>query len=506
MKKIKLGPHGLKMDVGDIFTPKGYMDDVQQIEDFYTSRGYLDSARQTEVVRIPNTETGTMDLEFKISEGQKSYIEKIEIRGNTRTKDKVIRRELAVSPGEVFDMVRVRRSKEIIQGMDYFEKVDARPEPTMVPSRKNLVIAVDEKNTGKFTMGAGFSSVENLVGFAEMTQANFDLFHPPNFTGGGQKLLIRLKLGTELQDYQMSFVEPWLFGRKLQLGVDLYHRDFDFQSLENLYSERRTGGFISLTKLLVPSLVGSVGYRLENVDIKFHGNVTSSNGIPVVSPDIPETLLAEQGSALVSKFEGSLAYDTRYGVGLPDRGQRTEIAVEIAGPFGGEKDYYKVELKTHWYFRGFASGHVLEVLGGTGVADSYGRSSSVPFYDRYYLGGINTLRGFEYRSVSPRDPPLPGEPQNKEPVGGDSYWFGSIEYSIPIIERLRFAVFYDVGNVKSDPFKYDTENFNDNWGVGIRLNLPIGPLRLDYGVPIHHDKFNSGNGQFQFSAGFERPF
>ena len=125
--------------------------------------------------RIPNTETGTMDLEFKIDEGQKSYIEKIEIRGNTKTKDSVIRRELAVSPGEVFDMVRVRTSKQCLEGLDYFEKVDARPKPTDVPDRKDLVIGVEEKNTGNLTVGAGFSSVDSLVGFAEVTQGNFDL-------------------------------------------------------------------------------------------------------------------------------------------------------------------------------------------------------------------------------------------------------------------------------------------------------------------------------------------
>jgi outer membrane protein insertion porin family len=187
---------------------------------------------------------------------------------------------------------------------------------------------------------------------------------------------------------------------------------------------------------------------------------------------------------------------------LPDRGQRTELSFEIAGPFGGVKDYYKIELKTHWYFKGFVTGHVVEVVGGTGVADSYGRSDSVPFYDRYYLGGINTLRGFQYRSVSPRE----AGSNSKEPIGGDSYWFGSVEYSIPIIDRLRVAAFYDIGNVKSDPFTYDMSSFSDNWGLGIRLNLPIGPLRLDYGVPIHHDQFNAGHGQFQISAGFERPF
>jgi outer membrane protein insertion porin family len=512
IKKVKLGPNGLKMDVGDIFTPKGYADDTKQIEDFYGARGYLDvaSSRNLDAIRIPNTETGTIDLEFKIDEGQKNYIEKIEIRGNTKTKDRVIRRELAVAPGEVFDTVRVQLSRQRLEGLQYFSKVDARPEPTDPPiaAKKNLVVAVDEGETGRMTMGAGFSSVDSLVVFAEVSQGNFDLFHPPTFTGGGQKFRLRVQLGTERQDYLASFTEPWFLGRHLQLGVDLYHRDLNFLSPENLYDERRTGGHVGLTRALGSEfLIGSVGYTLEDVGILFNGQVGRSNNVPFTDPYIPPTLLAEKGYTLLSKLEGSLAYDTRNSVTLPDKGQRTELSAELAGPFGGEKNYYKLELKTHWYFKGLFTGHVLELVGGVGVADSYGSTSMVPFYDRFYLGGLNSLRGYEYRSVSPRDPPDSDGFQSEEPVGGDSYWIGSAEYSLPIIQNLRFAVFYDIGNVTLDPYSLTFKDFTDNWGVGLRLNIPrLGPLRLDYGVPLSHDQFNSSSGRLQFGASFDRPF
>jgi outer membrane protein insertion porin family len=507
VKKTKLGPNGLKMDVGDVFTPKGYSDDMQQIEDFYGAKGYIDVARSLTVNRIPNTDTGTMDLEFKIDEGQKSYVEKVVIRGNSKTKDRVIRRELAVSPGETFDMVRVKLSKARLEGLQYFEKVDARPEPTDVPNRKDLVISVDEKNTGNLSLGAGFSSVDSLVGFAEVTQGNFDLFHPPNFTGGGQKMRLRVQLGTQRKDFLASFVEPWFLGRKLALGVDLYHREMNFQSLESLYNESRTGGHLSLTRALGSDfLIGSIGYRLENVGIDFNKGV----GSDVIGPSwrpVPEDLLMEDGNSLLSKFETSLAYDTRNSTTLPDKGQRTELSTELAGPFPGEKDYYKLELKSHWYFRGFFTGHVLELLGGTGVADTYGDTDKVPFYDRYYLGGLYSMRGYRYRSVSPREPmPTDGSPRSKEPIGGNTYYFASAEYSLPIIDRLRFAMFYDVGNVMLSPYTYDFRGYNDNWGVGLRLNLPIGPLRLDYGIPIHTDEYNGSSGRFQFGVGFERPF
>jgi len=136
----------------------------------------------------------------------------------------------------------------------------------------------------------------------------------------------------------------------------------------------------------------------------------------------------------------------------------------------------------------------------------------VPFYDRYYLGGLYTLRGFRYRSVAPRERPF-GDGFSREPIGGDTYWFGSAEYSIPIIptehERgvgLRFAMFYDIGNVMLNPYSYNFDKYLDNWGLGLRLNLPIGPLRLDYGIPITHDRFNGGSGQFQFGVGYTRQF
>jgi outer membrane protein insertion porin family len=531
----KIGPNGLLMDIGDVFTPKGLKQDTEDVEDVYGAKGYIDvgaSSRNLNVIRIPNTETGTMDLEFQVEEGQKSYIEKIEIRGNTKTKDKVIRRELAVSPGEVFDMVRVKRSKQRLEGLQYFEKVDTRPESTEVPSRRNLIVGVDEKNTGNLTLGAGFSSVDSLVGFAEMTQGNFDLFHPPTFTGGGQRFRLRVALGTLQQDYLASFVEPWFLGHKLALGVDLYYRDLAYYSLNNIYDVVRGGARVSLTRTLGSDyLIGSLSYTLEDVNIRlnpgFFGSALSTlpgqgppgfgnpsgpvgpggaPGPPVVIPgNVPDAILAERGWNVFSRLGASLAYDTRNSVQLPNKGQRTELDGEfVGGPIGGDRNFTKLELKTGWYFKGFAKGHVLELVGRTGVAKNL-QSGDVPFEERYYLGGLYSMRGFKFYSISPRQAGF------TEPIGGDTYWFGSAEYSIPIIEQergigVRLAVFYDIGNVAVKPWSWTLNNFDDNYGIGLRLNLPIGPIRLDYGIPIHHDQYNSSSGQFQFGVGYTRGF
>ena len=260
------------MKTGAIFTPDGLAKDSLAIEDFYGSKGYIDVGRgpTLRAEYIPNVDTGTMDLEFQIKEGQKSHVEKIDIRGNNKTKDKVIRRELAISPGETFDMVHVKISQQRLEGLQYFDKVDMRPEATDPPiaGRKDLIVNVEEKNTGNFMLGAGFSSVDALVGYAEITQGNADLFHPPTFTGAGQKLRLFVQLGTKRQDYEFSFVEPWFLNRKLAFGVDLYRHQWNFESPNNIYDEDRTGMRLSLTRALWSDFfIGSVSYTIEDVGI-----------------------------------------------------------------------------------------------------------------------------------------------------------------------------------------------------------------------------------------------
>ena len=507
--KAKIGTNGLPMDVGGTFTPGGMTKNIEAMEDFYGARGYIDvraASRNLNVLKIPNTERSTMDLEFQIEEGQKSYIEKIEIRGNTKTRDKVIRRELAVSPGELFDMVRVKLSKQRIENLGYFERVDTQPETIDVPNRRNLVVDVEEKTTGHVSLGAGFSTVDSLVGIAEYNEANFNLAHPfqpPWFRGGGQKLRLRLTIGTERQDYEITFIEPWFLDRKLQLSVDLYYHDYAFLSPNTLYDETRGGGKVGIERALGSDFLrGGISYKVEDVGIDLTSSAITSGFLRNVPPDI----LSQTGYHLLSSAGASLAYDTRNSVKLPDKGQRTSLTAQLTGgPLGGSDSFYKLELQHARYIRGFLPGHVLELGGRAGVAQAYGSTEDVPFFERYYLGGLYSLRGFKYRYISPR------QPGYNEPVGGDTYWFGSAEYSIPIFEQergigVRVAIFYDIGSVGSNPYNFNVSNFSDNWGLGLRLNLPIGPLRLDYGIPIRHDQYSGSSGQFQFGVGWERPF
>ncbi|MFN3409355.1 MAG: outer membrane protein assembly factor BamA [Limisphaerales bacterium] len=482
------------MKEGDTFTPRGQAANNQAIEDFYGARGHIDvtpSSGNLRVSRVANVERGTLDLEYRVNEGQPSYIEKIEIRGNTKTKDRVIRRELAVAPGELFDSVRVKISQQRLQGLQYFDKVDARPEATDIPNRKNLVISVEEKNTGNISLGAGFSTVDSVVGYVQFTQGNFDLGNPPWFTGGGQKLRVRMQIGSKRQDYTIGFIEPWFLDRKLALSVDLFHRELSYQSYGSLYDESHTGAKLGLTRALGSDfLIGTVSYMIERVDIYD------------VSTNAPTTIQNQEGAALFHRFGATLAYDTRNSTMLPDGGQRTELIGQLNL---GDYDFYNLELKSSWYFKGLAKGHVLELVGRVGVAEALSGGDTIPFYERYYLGGLYSMRGYKYRAIGPREPWLDGSGRT-EPIGGNTYWFGTAEYSIPIIERLRFALFYDIGNVLSDSYDFNFSDYADNWGVGLRLNLPIGPLRLDYGVPISHPDYVGGGGRFQFGVGYTRDF
>jgi outer membrane protein insertion porin family len=478
------GGKGLKMGPGETFTPENLRKDREAVTDFYWARGYIDV--MVAPIKNANTEQGTMDLLYRLEEGDKSYIEKVEIRGNVNTRDKVIRRELAVSPGEVFNMVRVNASKSRLEQMQYFSRVETDREPTDVPNRKNLVVNLAEKETGHFDIGAGFSSIDSLFGIIGFTQGNFDLFNPPWFTGGGQKLRVYATLGTQRKDFTISFSEPWFLGRRLRFDVDLFHHEYNY--LSDLYDQTETGARVGFVKALTRDLSAGISYTIQNI------------GINNVRDDAPLIIKASEGDQLVSKVGTTLVYDTRNSVILPNRGQRTAAEAALAGgPFGGEVDLYTLELSTGWYFPGFLEGHVFEVGGRIGVADNYGDSLVVPLWERWFLGGANTLRGYKYRQVGPK---IDGEP-----IGGESFWFGSAEYSIPIIERLRLAVFYDIGYVYLDAYDFDFSHFNDNWGVGVRLNIPmLGPLRLDYGIPITHDDDVSGSGRFQFNVGWSRNF
>ncbi len=469
----------LKMKTGQIFSPDRLRTDMNAVRDYYLARGYVDAVIRPETVF--NEKTQKIDILFSIMESTISYLEQIKIQGNTKTKDIVIRRELAVKPGEVFNGVKIRRSQERLMNLGYFKNVFMDIEPTEDSQKKNLLVNVEETKTGEIGFGAGFSSIDNLIGFVELTQKNFDWMNFPTFTGDGQKLRMRAQVGTKRQDYIISWTEPWLFDRPISFGVDLYRRDSRF--LSDVYDERRTGGDLRLGKKLMEFVRADLTYKLERDEIRN------------VSANASDLIKQEAGTFDVSSVELGITRDTRDSLINPRRGMRNAVSAELAGgPLGFDRDYTKYITK-HSIFFPLPLDLVLMFSGQAGLVDNFGDSPRVPLFERFFLGGANTIRGFKFRDVGPKD-------ATGEPIGGQSMIAGTAELTFPIIEKVRGAFFYDTGNSFEDYGKFDLGDLRAGAGIGLRLELPIGPIRLDYGWPIDRDEFQSSSGRFDFNIGY----
>ncbi len=468
----------VKMKSGSIYTPKGLKDDTKAIADGYGAGGYVD------VDILPQGTPGgpgVIDLTYTITDGPRSFVERVNITGNIRTKDKVVRREIATLPGDIFDTVRVEISKKRLENLGYFEKVDTFPEDTSIPGRKDLLVQVQEKRTGAINFGAGFSTIESLLGFVELTQGNFDLFNYPSFSGGGQKFRARAQFGTQQQSYLLSLTEPYFLDQRLSLGGDLFYREASF--LSSLYDQRNYGFAIELRKPLTPFSSISLDYRLQEIDI-FN-----------VALGVSQAILDEEGENLKSEIVPTFYYDTRDSVYLSRHGHRFTFTPHIAGGFlGGDVQTYGFDVEGSQYFL-FPYDIILSLNGEVATIDNWGSGDHVAIFDRLFLGGANNLRGFNFRDVGPKD-------MNGEPLGGQSLARFTIEGTYPIIEKVRIAVFYDTGFINVDAWDFGTAHIASDVGFGLRLDLPVGPLKIDYGIPIQKDN-NKGGGKVQFSVGYQ---
>jgi outer membrane protein insertion porin family len=470
----------LKMTDGSLFTPKGMGDDLKTLRDFYGTRGYVDMLAVPEILPAG---PGAVDVNYRVDEGVQSYVNLINIQGNTRTKDRVIRRELAVKPGDIFDTTLVTVSRQRLENLNYFSRVEMAPADTIVPGRKDLNIVVEEKRTGSFNFGAGFSTIDSLVGFAELQQSNFDLFNWPRFVGGGQRFRIRGQYGLERKDFIVSLTEPWFFGYRLSVGVEGYYREANF--LSDVYDQANYGAAFQARRQIWRSLSGRLEYRIEGISIY---NVDEDNAGQVIRDSA--------GDFTKSAFLGALTWDTRDSLFLTRKGELIELSAFIAGGgLGGDVQDYGISLESAKYIL-LPFDIIFLVKGELAVVDSWGDADDVPIFDRLYLGGSNNLRGFNYREVGPVD-------EFDNPIGGSSLGYVTFEVTIPVISRVRFAVFSDFGFVNPTSYDFGTSNVNGDIGVGVRLDLPIGPLRFDYGYPIIYEAFNGPPGKFNFNIGYQ---
>jgi outer membrane protein insertion porin family len=473
----------VKMKTGKPFSRRELRDDMIAVRDLYYQYGYMDAV--VDVDQNVNASTGNMDLMYTIDPKEIVYVGKIYIRGNVKTREVIIRRELRIYPGDKFNGLKIKRSKDRLYNLGLFEDISFDTEPTQTPQVHNLIVSVKETKTGEFSFGGGYSSVDQFLGFVEVGQKNFDIVNFPTFTGGGQNLVVRAEIGMVRQNYNVSWTDPWIFGWPYLLGLDLYRTSHTRETdIGWAYDETRTGGDIRAGKELTEYLRADASYRLEHIKI---GSVPD-----YASQDFKN----EQGSNVVSSISGQLTQDTRDNIYNPGKGYILNGSIEDAGGvFGGDKDFVKGTATAAFYCT-FFERFVLELKGRAGWASAYGSSDAVPIYERFYAGGANTIRGYKERKVGPRDP------GSDEPIGGNTLLIGNAEVTFPVYEKiLKGAIFYDVGNVwaKTEDFIVGG-GYRSGVGVGVRVNTPVGPFRLDYGFPIvKNNPDDSKNGEFYFS-------
>ena len=486
---------------GDHYSPTLLSEERNRLRKKYGEQGYLDA--RVVSIRKPNLQTGQIDLRFEITENNKFTVNTIQVRGNEKTKTTAIVRELALAPGETFDLLRMETSESRLRNTRFFEKVTlddepiASQDPELQSSRRNLVVNVEEGRTGHVSFGVGFSTLEKAMMFAEFRQGNFDIMRwrsPHRLQGDGQKFRLRLKLGARSNEVRLALEEPWFMNRRVAAGFELFREKSDYYS--SYYDEMRAGFEVYFRKRLFELVEGRLFYRLEDVIISDIG-IGAPN---FIRSDPKYDLSKNEIDRTISKVGLSLTRDTRNSILFPSEGSIVTLRKEFAGgPFGGDADYGRFELQGAKFFETFTPmEQVLSIVGRTGTLGRFdGKDADVPFFEKFFLGGPYNLRGWDYREAGPQ--------VLKEPNGGNSYSYLSAEYTFKIADPLRFAVFYDGGFLRTNDFKFlpgdDMEGWHDNWGLGARIMVMGMPLRLDLGFPISDPTKTGGSPQFHFSGG-----
>jgi outer membrane protein insertion porin family len=466
----------LKVNDKDYLDRSVLRQDILWLNDYYAELGYAYAEANPTI--NTNKEEQLVDIIINLNKGDLVYINRITIKGNTRTRDKVIRRELLIRERGVFDSKALRQSHQRLQRLDFFEEVSINPEPTPDKTKMDLVVEVKEKPTGAFSIGAGYSSVDSIMFMGEISQNN--LF------GRGQRLALQVNVSGSSTRYNLSFTEPHLYDTQLMVGFDLYNWEREYDTYD-----RDSRGFAARLGYPVWELWKMVlSYGYDDTDLKN------------ISQYAPDDIIESQHIKVTSYVGMNLTRDTRNNMFVTTKGSQNVLRTKYAGgPLGGDSEFTKVDGFTSWFFPGFfldktafhfklSAGQVWE-----NTADS------LADFERFYLGGINTIRGFETRSIGVKktDP----DTGVTDVVGGKYMWFTNIEYHFPLVERggLRGLVFFDAGNVYAD--KWDFDEVKKSVGTGLRWLSPMGPMRLEWGYVIDPDPDeDSSNWDFSMGGSF----
>ena len=454
----------LGFKAGDVFSRTALRDGVRNITDLYSTIG------RASVDVVPRTDqqpaSTTVDITLEVTEGPEVYVERINITGNTRSEDRILRREIPFVEGDLFTLQKLQRTRQRLINLGYFDVVNVTTQPGTDKTRIIVNVEVAERPTGIFSIGGGFSSVDSFVGTLDISQNNF--------LGRGWQLSLRLRAGANSQQGIISFTEPWLFERPLSAGFDLFNvrrqfTEYDYDSL---------GGTLRMSHPFAEYWRWQTSYRLTQDEIS---DVTDTDD-PLLRDEI--------GTRVTSAVTLGLTRDSRDVIAAPTKGGYSLVTLDLAG-FGGDSRFVKTIASTS-YFYPIWFGHVLSARAEAGYGFGWS-DEELPVFERFYLGGPNSIRSFKARRVSPKD-------DAGVRIGGTSEVLGNVEYIIPLPFNFRVAGFFDIGNVYGFTSKFDIADTREAVGAGIRWQSPFGPIRVDYGVNLDRRK-GEDFGAIQFSVG-----
>lgn len=453
----------------DYFNREKLQQDVITLTDIYADQGYAyaDVAPQIK----ENKEQLLVDVTYRIQKKQQVYFENILITGNTRTRDKVIRRELWVHEQEMFNGKALKRSVRNLYRLDYFEDIKVKTLKGTDEDKMVLNIDVKEKPTGTFSFGAGFSSEENLFLLGGISMRNF--------LGRGQTLNFNGQIGAATTRFTFSFTEPWLFDTHLSFTALLYNQTKNYDE----YDVDSMGGGLRF------------GYPVFDYTRLYWGYTYDISEVDNIEDDAADTIWELEGTNATSSANIGLVYDSRDRVFNTTEGSKHSINFEYAG-LGGDIGFNKTTVETGWYFPLY-KGFVGFVHGKAGTVTKNDDDKLLPDYEKFYLGGINSLRGYEFRGVHLTET---NEKNEESKVGGDMMAQFNLELIIPLYSKMGLmgVVFYDTGNVYEDHI--DLGNMRSSWGYGIRWYSPIAPIRIEYGNIID-PRDDEEDGRLEFTLG-----
>jgi outer membrane protein insertion porin family len=459
----------IELKTADVFSRSKLRDSVTKITDLYSAVGR--ASADVSPVTMQDLPNRVVNIVFEITEGPETYVERINISGNTRSEEKILRREIPMAEGDLFTSQKLARARQRLTNLNYFDKVNATTTPGSSKDKIVVNIDVTEKPTGLFSIGGGYSSQDGVLGTLDLSQRNF--------LGKGWEVFLRLRGGENIQTGTIGFTEPWLFDRPLAAGFDI----FSTRRILPDYTVNSLGGDIRLGHPIGEYSRWNAVYRV------------SQDRISDVNELGSPALLSQEGTHLTSLVGLSLSRDTRDNIFDPTRGSTQSIGFDFAGVGFGEKFVRGTASATYFQPLPWLD-HVLSFRLMAGYAIGWSKDP-LPLFERFYLGGSNSLRQFKSLQVSPRD-------GSGTRIGGNSELLGTIEYQIPLFFGIKAAIFYDVGNVWGPDVaggtKIDITDVRHGVGAGLRWNSPFGPIRVDYGVKLDQKKGESF-GSFNFSAG-----